>query len=83
MYCAKMGNREGIRVLISKGANVAVKNADGNTAKDIALKNCAHGSAEILAKAEKIIKSNLTDEQKIEQLKKFAKNNKVENSCAK
>lgn len=83
MYCAKMGNREGIRVLISKGVDIFAKDIEGKTAQDIALYNCAHGSAQILAKAEKIYKSNLSEEQKKQQLKIFAKHNKVENSCAK
>lgn len=83
MYCAKKGNREGIRVLISRGADIFAKDKNGKTAKDIALENGYQGSAEILAKAEKIFNSNLTKEEKIIKLKEFAKHNKVENSCAK
>ena len=83
MYCAKIGNREGIRVLISRGADIFAKDVEGKTAFDIANYNCARGSAEILAKAEKIYKSNISEEQKRQELKKFAKHNKVENSCAK
>ena len=82
MYCAKMGNREGIRVLLARGANVFAKDVVNKTALDIANFNCAHGSAEILAKAEKIINSNLTQEEKMQELKKFGKQNKVQNSCA-
>lgn len=83
MYCAKMGNREGIRVLISKGVNIFAKNSDGKTALDIAIKNNFKGSAEILMKAQKILESGFTDERIKQELKKFAKQNKVENSCAK
>ena len=83
MYCAKVGNREGIRVLISRGADIFSKDIEGKTAYDIAMFNCAHGSAEILAKAQKIMKSSLSEEEKAQELKKFAKHNKVENSCAK
>lgn len=83
MHMAKLGNREGIRVLISKGANLFAKNKNGHTAYEIAVTNGNNGSAEILAKAQKIMLSNLSDEQKIIELKKFGKHNKVQNSCAK
>ena len=82
MYCAKFGNREGIRVLISRGANIFAKDVAGKTAKDIAIFNGANGSAEILAKAEKIALSNLSDQEKLQEYKKFGKHNKVQNSCA-
>lgn len=83
MYCAKCGDREGIRVLISKGANLFAKNNNGKTALDVADSHNFKGSAEILAKAQKIAQSNLSDEQKVAMLKDFAKHNKVQNSCAK
>lgn len=83
MHCAKMGNREGVRVLIARGADILAKNIYGKTAYDIARENGANGCAEILAKAERIIKSNLRAEEKQQALKHFAKQNKVENSCAK
>lgn len=82
MYCAKTGNREGIRVLIARGANIFEKNNNGETALDIAKQNGFQGSYEILAKAERILLSEQSAEQKSEDLKQFAKHNKVENSCA-
>ena len=83
MYCAKMGNREGIRVLISRDADVFDKDKNVKTAYDIAMDNVFHGSAEILAKAQKIHLSFLSNDGKIAELKKFGRQNKVENSCAK
>ena len=83
MYCAKMGNREGIRVLISKGVDIFAKDIEGKSAYDIAMANGAHGSAEILAKAQKIMLTNMSQEEKDALLKQFARHNKVQNSCAK
>lgn len=81
MLCAKRGNREGLRVLIARGGDVFATNFKGQTACEIA-RACGHPTcAEILTKAEKIYNSNLTDEQKKSQLKVFATQNRMQNSC--
>ena len=81
MYCAKRGNREGLRVLIARGGDVFARNEKGQTAYDIA-RACKNPTcAEILAKAERIYNSDLTDKQKQEQLKIFATHNRMQNSC--
>lgn len=81
MYCAKRGNREGLRVLIARGGDVFATNSNGQTAYDIARKCKNPTCAEILAKAQRIYNSDLTDKQKIEELKKFATHNRMQNSC--
>lgn len=81
MICAKHGNREGVRVLISRGADVFVRNAKMQSALDIALAYNNKTCAEIIAKAEKIYNSQMTAEQKTQELKKFATHNRVCNSC--
>ena len=83
MICAKRGNREGVRVLISRGADVFVRNAKMQSAFDIARACDNKTCAEIIAKAEKIYNSQMTDAQKIQELKKFATHNRVCNSCQK
>lgn len=82
MYCAKTGNREGLRVLIARGANIFTKDNKGKTALDYARKYGFKTCAEILAKAERICRSDLTTLEKRELLREFAKHNKVTNSCA-
>ena len=81
MYCAKRGNRESLRVLIARGGDVFAKDTNGQTAYDIARKCKNPTCAEILAKAERIYNSDLTDKQKQEQLKIFATQNRMQNSC--
>ena len=81
MTCAEKGNREGLRVLISRGANIFRENKEGQSALDIA-RECGNTTCyEILAKARKICLSNIPDKEKREQLKQFAKHNRMENSC--
>lgn len=81
MICAKRGNREAIRVLVGVGACPIDENIDGQTAQDIAKACNNNGSAEILAKAEKIYRSNITKEQKQEALQSFLTHNHHPNSC--
>lgn len=81
MYCAKRGNREGLRVLIARGGDVFAKDINGQTAYNIASACKNPTCTEILAKAERIYNSNLTDKQKQEQLKIFATHNRMQNSC--
>lgn len=81
MYCAKRGNREGLRVLISRGAKVLVKNNEGHLASDIAKKYGNSSCVDILKKAEKIYLSDLANEEKVAMLKEFAMHNRVQNSC--
>ena len=81
MLCAKRGNREGTRVLVARGGDVFAKNTKNQTAYDIA-RACKNPTcAEILAKAERIYNSDLTPTQKQEQLKIFATQNRMQNSC--
>lgn len=81
MICAKRGNREGVRVLVARGGDVFAVNSNGQTAYDIA-RACKHPTcAEILAKAERIYNSDLNPSQKQEQLKIFASQNRMQNSC--
>lgn len=82
MYCAKSGNREALRVLIARGADFLKYNNNGDRALNIALKNDYKTCAEILAKAERIMSSDLNSLQKKQELFKFATHNKVTNSCA-
>jgi len=81
MLCAKRGNREGLRVLIARGANVFAKNNRGQTALNMAKIFKNKTCEEILAKAEKIYNSDLSKNQKVEALKQFAKQNRMQNSC--
>lgn len=83
MLCAKRGNREGVRVLISRQADVFAKNIKGETALAIA-KSCGNATCyEVLAKAEKILTSDIEDYKKFQALKEFASHNRVNNSCIK
>ncbi len=82
MYCAGTGNREGLRVLVARGANIFAKDNKGKTAIDYAKEHGFKTCEEVLAKAERICRSDLTDLEKKELLKEFAKHNKVTNSCA-
>ena len=82
MYCAKTGNREALRVLIARGADFTRKNKDGKDALEIAKESGFNGCAEILAKARRIIESNIAPKAKEQALKEFATHNKITNSCA-
>ena len=81
MLCAKRGNREALRVLISRGVNPFGKNKDGKTAIDIAKYYTNHECVQIIEKAQKIYLSNAPDSEKIKALKEFGKHNKVPNTC--
>ena len=81
MYCAKTGNREALRVLIARGANFQCKNSAGKDALDIAKESGFNGCAEILAKANRIMLSDMSDMDKKQALKEFAAHNRITNSC--
>ncbi|MBO4412939.1 MAG: ankyrin repeat domain-containing protein [Clostridia bacterium] len=90
MILAKKGNREALRVLISRGANPFFLDKNGKSAIDYANKFNNKTCAEILTKACKIYKyadqmEDLQQKQKFlkEELKKFAYQNRVPNSCLK
>lgn len=81
MLCAKRGNREGLRVLIARGGDIFAKNDYGQSAYDIA-RACNNSTcAEILAKAERIYKSDVSEKDKQTKLAEFAKQNRMQNSC--
>lgn len=82
-YCAFTGNREALRVLIARGANFTNRNVKGKSPYEIARENNHSTCAEILAKAEKIMKANFPEMAKREMLKEFAHHNRVPNSCVK
>lgn len=82
-HACKMGNREALRILISKGADVFAKDIRGLMAQYVARKHNHPECAQIVEKAQKIIKSNLSDKQKQDALTEFGRHNRVENSCIK
>ena len=90
MTLAKRGNREAIRVLVSRGANIFLKDNFGRTAYDIAIKFGNPTCSEILDKAKRIYEKaeTIEDEKQKELFLKqnlsiFAKQNRVANSCVK
>ena len=81
MLCAKRGNREGLRVLISRGADVLKVDHTLRKASDYAKNYGNKSCVDILLKAEKIQSSNLPQDEKTELLKEFATHNRIQNSC--
>ena len=81
MLCAKRGNREGLRVLISRGADVLKVDHALRKASDYAKNYGNKSCVDILLKAEKIQSSNLPQDEKTELLKEFATHNRIQNSC--
>lgn len=90
MIVAKRGNRQALRVLISRRANIYLRDNKGNTALDYAIKAGNPTCKEILVKTDKIyqtsygISDDLQREKFLEDnLGEFAKQNRVQNSCIK
>lgn len=90
MILARKGNREALRVLISKGANPFLLNKNGKSSIDYAIKFNNKTCAEILAKTVRIYKKAEEIEDKREkekfletELSKFGYQNRVPNSCLK
>lgn len=90
MILAKRGNKEAIRILVSRGANIFLKDKYGRTALNYAELVGNPTCVDILTKAEKIYNqaSTISDEKLKtkflqDNLKIFAKQNRVENSCVK
>ena len=81
MLCAKRGNREGLRVLISRGADVLKVDHALRKASDYAKNYGNKSCVDILLKAEKIQSSNLPQDEKTELLEEFATHNRIQNSC--
>ena len=90
MICAKRGNREAVRVLLSRGANPFLLDNNGKGASDYAKKNGNHTCFEIIEKAKRIhLKANEIENGKQREmflkteLEKIGKQNRVQNSCQK
>lgn len=90
MICAKRGNREAVRVLLSRGANPFALDKNGKEASYFANKNNNHTCFEIIEKAKRIhFQANAieNENQREEFLKtelgKIGKQNRVQNSCQK
>ncbi len=90
MIVAKRGNRQALRVLISRGANVFLKDNHDKTALDYAIKAENPTCKEILVKTYKIYENakEIQDELQREKflqnnLGEFGKQNRVQNSCIK
>lgn len=90
MILAKRGNRQALRVLISRGANVFLQDKNGKTALDYAIKYENPTCKEILIKTNKIYETTnqMKDEFAKQQylanaLGEFGKQNRVQNSCIK
>lgn len=98
MVLAKRGNREAVRVLVSRGANIFLKDKNGLDAVDYARKAGNPTCAEILIKAKKIYAEVETQFAEVENTRKnqelknkillsrlseFGKQNRVQNSCVK
>ena len=77
MLAAKYGQKETLRVFLSKGANIYLKDKNGKTALDYAEHYKHPGSVDILAKAHRVM------EQGDQDLSFFGKQNRVANSCVK
>ena len=90
MICAKRGSREGVRVLLSRGANPFLLDKNGKSASDGAIKNGHHTCHEIIEKAKRIYiaSEQIENEDQREkflkiELGKIGQQNRVQNSCVK
>lgn len=90
MICAKRGNREGVRVFLSRGANPFLFDKNGKSASDVANQNGHHTCYEIIEKTKRIygvceqIEDPVQREKFLKlELEKIGKQNRVQNSCVK
>lgn len=91
MICAKRGNREAVRALLSRGANPFIADKKGRDAVDYANFYANHTCAEIITKAKKIYiiaeQSFQNENDKTnyiqKEMEKIGKQNRVQNSCIK
>lgn len=91
IICAKRGNREAVRVLLSRGVNPFGLDKKGKSAADYASYNNHHTCFEIIEKAKRIhifaesMETTQDNKQKylLQELEKIGKQNRVQNSCMK